>query len=223
MKKYVFLFFPIIYYGFIALQYLDLNKFYSLSDLFNMVIATSCLFFLLKHIKLNTLSDWIVGGAFSLYICVLYHLTVEFVFDFSDMEFSMQNVRYLSHSVNLIPLKGIFEVINNSPSAFYQIIGNIGMLAPFSFSMLYLQGVKSSKQAIVISVACSLGIEVIQFLQSLLVALFLDYMGMGRISDIDDVILNTTGAVIGVACYHFFTKMGKIFLSEERATKKIGF
>jgi glycopeptide antibiotics resistance protein len=88
--------------------------------------------------------------------------------------------------VNLIPIKGIIEVLHNNPSPLFQIVGNAFMLTPFA--LLYFEWAKSNKQAIWYSFLCTVLIEVVQFLQSILGSIF--GIGMGRSSDIDDVIFN---------------------------------
>jgi glycopeptide antibiotics resistance protein len=71
--------------------------------------------------------------------------------------------------------------------------------------MLYFKWAKSNKQAIVYSLLCSIGIEFVQFFQSIFALVF--EMVRGRSSDVDDVILNTLGAVIGVGCYILWAKI----------------
>ena len=82
------------------------------------------------------------------------------------------------------------------------------MLIPCAFTLLYVKWVNSYKQAIGYSFLCTVGIEFIQFLQSILSSIF--EIGMGRSSDIDDVILNTIGSVVGVGCYFLWVKIKKI-------------
>lgn len=82
------------------------------------------------------------------------------------------------------------------------------MLTPFAFAMLYFNWVKSNNQAIGYSFFCTIGIEIVQFLQTILGSVF--NIGMGRSSDIDDVILNTIGAVVGVCCYFLWIKINKL-------------
>jgi glycopeptide antibiotics resistance protein len=109
--------------------------------------------------------------------------------------------------VNLIPIKGIIEVLHNNPSPLFQIAGNAFMLTPFAFALLYFQWAKSNKQSIWYSFLCTVLIEFVQFFQSILGSIF--GIGMGRSSDIDDVILNTIGAVVGVGCYFLWVKIKK--------------
>ncbi|PGY06306.1 hypothetical protein COE25_28195 [Bacillus sp. AFS031507] len=120
----------------------------------------------------------------------------------------IKGVKYIVHSVNLLPIKGILDVLHNNPSPLFQIAGNAFMLTPFAFALLYFKWAKSNKQAIWYSFLCTVGIEFVQFLQSILGSMF--EIGMGRSSDIDDVILNTIGAVVGVGCYFLWVKIKKL-------------
>lgn len=211
MKKYILLVVPFIFYGESLLFYLNNFHLYLLfipQVLLNIAIITACMFFLLKSTKLQNTFDWLIGICFSVYVCVLYHNTVEYLFFFDQVHFSLTNLKFIVHYVNLIPIKGIFEVLLNNPSPLFQIAGNTLMLIPFAFTLLYFKWANSNKQAIWYSFLCSVGIEFIQFLQSTLSSIF--EIGMGRSSDIDDVILNTIGSVVGVGCYFLWVKIKNI-------------
>ncbi|MGE7602515.1 VanZ family protein [Peribacillus sp. NPDC097675] len=210
MKKYILLGVPVIFYGENFLNYLSDFHFFLLfipQVLLNISIITACMFFLLKRTKLQNAFDWLIGICFSVYVCVLYHNTVEYLFFFDNVHFALENLKFFVHSINLIPMKGIYEVLHNNPSPLFQIVGNALMLTPFAFTLLYFKWVNSYKQAIWYSFLCTVGIEFIQFLQSILSSIF--EIGRGRSSDIDDVILNTIGSVIGVACYFLWMKIFK--------------
>lgn len=212
MKKYILLGFPLILYGESLLHFSSDFHFYLpiiLQVLLNIAIITVCMIFLLKRTRLQNVFDWFIGICFSVYFCVLYHNTVQFMFFFGNAHYSLENLKYIAHSVNLVPIKGIIDVLRYNPSALFQITGNAIMLTPFAFAMLYFKWAKSNKLAIWYSFLCAIGIELVQFLQSILASVF--DIGRGRSSDIDDVILNTIGAVVGVSCYFLWVKIEKLF------------
>jgi glycopeptide antibiotics resistance protein len=210
MKKYILLVIPLIFYGSNLWFYLSyLNLFWAFQTLLHIVIISSCMVFLLKRTRLQNVFDWFIGICFSAYFCILYDNTIEFMFFLEIAHYSLENLKYIVRSVNLVPIKGILDVIHYNPSALFQITGNIIMLTPFTFAMLYFRWAKSIKQAIWYSLFCTIGIELVQFFQSILSSLF--GLGMGRSSDIDDVILNTIGAIIGVGCYFLWGKIEKLF------------
>jgi glycopeptide antibiotics resistance protein len=217
MKKYILLAVPIIFYGEGILFYLSNLHLYLpiiLQVLLNISIITAFMIFLLKRTRVQNVFDWLIGISFSVYLCVLYRNTVQTLFFVDKLHYSTKNLHFIVHSVNLIPIKGIIEVLHNNPSPLFQIVGNSFMLTPFAFALLYFEWAKSNKQAIWYSFLCTVLIEVVQFLQSILGSIF--GIGMGRSSDIDDVILNTLGAVVGVGCYLLWVKIKKLFSQKEK-------
>jgi glycopeptide antibiotics resistance protein len=216
MKKYILLGVLLIFYGESLLLYFsNLHRYmpFILQVLLNIAIITGCMIFLLKRTRLQNVFDWIIGICFTMYFCILYRNTIQFLFFFDNVHYSLKNLKYIVHSVNLLPIKGILDVLHNNPSPLFQIAGNAFMLTPFAFALLYFKWAKSNNQAIWYSFLCTVGIEFIQFLQSIIGSML--EIGMGRSSDIDDVILNTIGAIVGVGCYFLWVKVKKL------VTKKI--
>ena len=70
----------------------------------------------------------------------------------------------------------------------FMLLGNIGMFVPLGFFPALLWRGWSWWKAVLLGFSCSCTIEFIQFF-------------IGRSTDIDDVILNTTGALIGFVLY----------------------
>lgn len=108
--------------------------------------------------------------------------------------------------INLIPLKDKFDYFisqSNVPDPqlreFYiDFFGNILLFIPFAFCFYFFFRIKEPRRSILISVIISVSIEFIQFILSIGVA------------DIDDVILNATGATIGMLLLKLLTKV-KVF------------
>lgn len=187
----------------------------------NLTIVVISLFFLLKLTSFNNLYDWVIGVCFSIYYCVLYEKTIDLkgvllAFNKDYLYVSFENVHMAFNMVNLIPIKGVISVISNNISelnVLYQIIGNTLMLTPLAFAMLYFKWTKSYKKAFLISIICTLGIEFIQFLLNVYYIVF--EIGMNRSVDIDDVFLNTIGAVIGIVFYDLWGKI-KSFMKRKK-------
>ena len=105
------------------------------------------------------------------------------------------------HETNLIPFKVLFETYNevfvNGYINYFLInfLGNIIMFMPFGFLIPLLWNV-SNKKVIVIGFCSSLFIEFCQ--------LFL-----ARGTDVDDLILNTTGTILGLLLYKMLYKKSK--------------
>lgn len=197
MKKYILLGIPIIFFN---------NSILYLEGLINLIIILSCMLFLLKNTKLRKTFDWIVSIFFSIYLCILYSKTI-FLKGLILVEYtySLEQWTTLGDTVNLIPIKSILDEIINHPSALYQILGNTFMLTPFAFTLLYFNWAKNSKQAIGYLFIITVGIEFLQLLLNLYYTLF--GIGMRRSVDIDDVILNTIGAGIGVGIYYLWERV----------------
>lgn len=213
MKKYILLVFPLIFYGeSLWFYFRDVHYYlpFILQIIVHLIIISVCMIFLLKLTILQNVFDWLIGICFSVYLCILYQNTIEFMFFLENAHYSLKSLRYIVNSVNIIPIKGIIDVLRYNPSASFQIFGNLIMLTPFAFAMLYFKWAKSIKQAIWYSFLCTFGIELVQLLQRILGLVF--DIGIGRSFDIDDVILNTIGATIGVGCYLLWRKIEELFL-----------
>ncbi|KYG32922.1 VanZ family protein [Bacillus gaemokensis] len=215
MKKYMLLIIPLILLGQDLFPYFNFQL--ELQIILNMIIILILLATLLKRTTLQNIPDWVIGACLSLYLCFLYMRTVKISLFYSPMNLTAEDIRRMfAFSVNLIPSKGIIDILQNHPSALYQILGNAFMLTPLTFVMLYFKWVKSIKQAIWYSFLCTVGIELVQFLQTCTVFLF--SIGESRGTDIDDIILNTMGAVVGAGCYILWSKIEKFFGKKTRKT-----
>ena len=97
--------------------------------------------------------------------------------------------------LNLIPFKEKYDVINQlnieiiqfQKNFFIEIVGNIVMFIPLCYAIIWLFNTKiSTRKFIVLIIVSSVLIEFLQFI-----------LNKG-VLDIDDVILNTIGGIIGV-------------------------
>ncbi len=112
---------------------------------------------------------------FILYMLALYYLLL-----------STENATtYVS---NLFPFKEMTRYSMGSRGFFYNVMGNIALFIPFGFFVSYYIKANKTHQIVLISIITSLTAELIQF-------------KIGRAFDIDDIILNTIGAIIGFLAY----------------------
>lgn len=93
-----------------------------------------------------------------------------------------------SSGINLIPFKEITRYSIGSTLFLYNVIGNIALFIPFGYFISDKLKAKKTSQIIIVSIIISLTAELIQY-------------KIGRAFDIDDVLLNTTGAIIGYMFY----------------------
>lgn len=108
------------------------------------------------------------------YILLLYHLLL--------------STEGASSGVNLTPFKEMTRYSIGSKSFFYNVIGNILLFIPFGYFVSNYLNAKKTGQIFFVSVLISLTAELIQF-------------KIGRAFDVDDIILNVVGSLIGFLTY----------------------
>lgn len=121
------------------------------------------------------------------------------------LEITSEGIKIIKTSIggiNLIPLKVIYETYievfkyNNMNYFIINFLGNIIMFMPIGFFIALLWKIKD-KYVILIGASSSLFIEITQL-----------FIG-GRGTDIDDVILNTIGVILGLLIYKLLYKKYK--------------
>jgi len=120
------------------------------------------------------------GSAVVFYLIILFALV-----------FLKDNIRAL----NLIPFGFIKDyIVDKQPLGMANIIGNILMFIPMGI-FLSMTGQRYDK-ALIFLIGSSFCIEVFQ------------YVLVRGVSDIDDIILNCVGGVIGIGCYKISKRWG---------------
>ena len=141
----------------------------------------------LKNIMTQTKKQRVI----CLIIFILYILTVLYLTIFRF------NFRYSERKLNLTLFVSLIKVFRNADiGEFLRLfLGNIGWFVPFGFLLPIL--LKRNNPLIIIgnSLLFSIFIEVIQFIS---------YKG---IAELDDLILNTLGAIIGYLLYWFLRRL----------------
>lgn len=112
---------------------------------------------------------------------VIYIISLFYVVTFQDVSWSTSN---------LIPFKEIFRYQLFSPSFFKNVIGNLIMFMPYGFFVSYFLKFDKKRHIIILSLLVSFTIEVTQLI-------------IGRVFDVDDILLNVVGGVIGYLFYRF--------------------
>lgn len=130
--------------------------------------------------------------AFIVYILCLFQVVT-----FQDSSLGSGN--------NLIPFTEMFRYEFGSRLFLKNVLGNIVMFLPFGFFMSYFLKERKLLPILILVVIASLTIETTQLV-------------IGRVFDVDDIILNILGGVLGHYLYVLVLKVGelcpKIFLSE---------
>lgn len=138
----------------------------------------------------NKRREWILNS-FVFYILLLIHLTVfRGGTSLSSIELHIQPLSV----INWVPLVETIKLTNGISmfSYYYNLYGNILWFVPMGFGSAYLLKEKHSfLRTLSIGFLVSLSIEVLQYL-----------LDTG-IPDIDDLIFNTLGTILGIWCFHF--------------------
>lgn len=114
----------------------------------------------------------------------------------NDMTFT------LDYYYQLMPFATIIKAV--AFGNWIQIIGNVALLLPLPIFILLLSGKSMGiKKTFLISLAVSLSIEIIQFVINLLTK------EPNKVADVDDLILNVTGALIGWVLMRCLLSMNK--------------
>ena len=172
---------------------MSLMKYYSyIGDILPMIMLFLIMAFLLKiaHFQLTHKKGniWI---EFKLVIYIIYAFLLFHIVTTTD---------FISYSNNFIPFKEILRYKITSPLFYRNVIGNIAVFIPFGYlitDIIYMLTKKSNIfMSLIYIFITSLSIEIIQ-------------MFIGRSFDIDDILLNTLGGLIGILIYkliHLFTR-----------------
>ena len=115
-------------------------------------------------------------------LCLIYLICLFYVITFQDVEWSTSNY---------IPFKEITRYSFGSKLFIKNVIGNIIMFIPFGFFVGYFFKIKKKKTMFIITIFVSTSIELLQ-------------RQIGRVFDIDDIILNVLGGMIGFIVYDTF-------------------
>ncbi len=111
---------------------------------------------------------------------LIYVLCLFYVVTFQDVGWS---------SSNFIPFKEMFRYSIGSRLFIKNVLGNIIMFVPYGFFVSYYLDLKKPNAVLVLVILLSLSIETTQLI-------------IGRVFDIDDIILNTLGGLVGFFLYH---------------------
>ena len=141
------------------------------------ILSSLRIAFLLNNNKKFCLHKEVLSLIFIVYILCLYHVVT-----FQDVNYGINN---------FIPFKEIFRYPIGSSNFIKNVIGNITLFIPFGFFSSYYLKNKKMLTPFILSLITSLTIESVQFY-------------IGRVFDIDDIILNTLGGIIGFLCYIAF-------------------
>lgn len=142
--------------------------------LFLTIIVVVRLTYILTHHHKVALYKEFYGLLAIIYLLVLYYLLL--------------GTENTNSGINVIPFKEITRYQFGSKAFMYNVVGNIVLFIPLGYIISDYLHSKKSIHIILISIIISLTAELIQF-------------KIGRAFDVDDVLLNTIGGIIGYLGY----------------------
>lgn len=134
-----------------------------------------------NNIKVDIFKEF-MSLCFILYILCLFQIV------------TAQDINILTGN-NFIPFKEIRRYSVGSPLFIKNILGNVIMFVPYGFFVGYYTNIKNPWKILLLVSIASISIEVTQLL-------------IGRIFDVDDILLNIVGGIIG---YFFFLALDRLF------------
>lgn len=157
-----------------------------------MVVVSLRLAYLIKNRQHFTLYKELLMLSFIIYILCLFQVVT-----FQDDATWSTN--------NFVPFKEIMRYNMGSRLFFKNVVGNMIMFMPYGFFVSYYLKNKKVYLTIFLTIIASVSIETVQ-------------MVIGRVFDIDDIILNVLGGILGFTCYYIIQRIGnqlpKVFKSE---------
>lgn len=143
--------------------------------LISSVIAISMrITYLIKNNK-----EFILYKEFLSFVFIIYVLCLFYVVTFQDVGWSTSN---------FIPFKEMFRYSIGSRLFIKNVLGNIIMFMPYGFFASYYLDLKKIKSILLMALLVSISIETTQLV-------------IGRVFDIDDILLNAVGGIIGFYFY----------------------
>ena len=140
------------------------------------IIVSLRVAYILKYkVKVVFYKDIIYFGFIMYVLCLFYVVT------FQDVNWSTSNY---------IPFKEMFRYAIGSRLFFKNVIGNMLMFMPYGFFIAYILKLRKTRHILLLSLIVSLTIESTQLM-------------IGRVFDVDDIILNVLGGIIGFLIFKF--------------------
>ena len=101
-------------------------------------------------------------------------------------------------SNNFIPFKEILRYSITNRLFWKNVIGNMLMFTPYGFFMSYFLRVENKRIPLTLTLIASISIEIVQ-------------MCIGRVFDVDDILLNMCGGFFGYYAYSVIRRVGEKF------------
>lgn len=144
------------------------------------ILISMRLTYLIKNKKKFVLYKEIISLGFVIYVMCLFYVVT-----FQDVSWS---------DSNFIPLKEMFRYKIGTQLFLKNVLGNMIMFVPYGFFVSYFLKLKNGFSMFILTLITSITIEVTQ-------------LSIGRVFDIDDIILNLIGGMVGFLLYYIINKI----------------
>lgn len=149
---------------------------YPMIIIFTIVIITMRIVYLIVHKE-----KFIFYKEMFVFAFLLYSLLLFYVVTFQDVNYGTNN---------FIPFHEIFRYEFGSVYFLHNVLGNIILFVPFGYFVSHIMASKKPYAMFIIAIITSVVIEFTQ-------------LKIGRTFDVDDIILNLIGAILGYIVYLF--------------------
>ena len=157
--------------------------------IFSVIIVSLRLVYLIKNKEKFIFYQEMLMLGFIIYITALFRVVT-----FQDVSWS---------SSNFIPFEEMFRYEFGTKLFYKNVVGNMLMFIPYGFFISYFLKTKNPLLILLLTTLVSVTIEFTQLL-------------IGRVFDIDDIMLNIIGGLLGFIIYYVFVKVkNKIVLLQK--------
>lgn len=157
-----------------------LSNIWPMVVIFTVILASFRLAYMKKYQEEFVLYREVLKLGFIIYVMSLFYVVT-----FQDVSWSTSN---------FIPFKEMFRYELGSMMFLKNVIGNMIMFMPYGFFISYFLKAEKKSTIIYLSIIVSLTIEITQLI-------------IGRVFDVDDIMLNIIGGLIGFYLYQFMIIM----------------
>lgn len=151
-----------------------------ISSIWPSLLILITILFTIRIFEITSNKKKVVFYKEALYIAfIVYLMSFFYVLTFEDVDWS---------TANLVPFKEMFRFSLGSKMFIKNVFGNIILFVPYGFFLSYFVKLKKVKIILLLSLFVSVIVEIIQY-------------RIGRVFDVDDIILNVVGGAIGYLAY----------------------
>lgn len=149
----------------------------------SVVIITLRIWYIIKNKKPFLLYHELIMFSFMIYIMCLFYVVT-----------SPDDLSTIQGTYNLVPFKEMFRYTFMSRLFIKNVLGNLFMFIPLGFYASYILKIHKARYALLFVTIVSLTIELTQ-------------LSIGRVFDIDDILLNIAGGLLG---YYYYQTLHQI-------------